>query len=106
MPRALERKITETPARSPEQFVTDKFNELRANAQRQLADVEAHTQLHPHKTILLALGAGYALRILPTTRILAGVTRLALGLLKPAALVYGVSKLWQISRERLPSDPS
>ena len=106
MPRALERNLTETSDRSPEKFVADKFNELRANAQRRLADVEAHTQLHPHQTILWALGAGYALRVFPTTRILTGVTRLAMSLLKPAALVYGVSKLWQISRERLPSDPS
>ncbi len=106
MTPSFENNFAEPAARSPEQFIADKYHDLRTNAQRRLAEVDAHTKLHPHQTILWALGAGYALRVLPTTRILAGVTRLAVALLKPAAVAYGVSKLWQVSREHLPSDRS
>ena len=79
---------------SPEQFIADQFAALKTNAQRCLDDVSAQTQLHPHQTLLWALGAGYVLRMLPTTRILSEVTGLAVTLLKPAVLIYGMSKVW------------
>ncbi len=93
---------TKTPPgadRSPEQFIADQLAGLKANAQRCLDDVGAQTQLHPHQTLLWALGTGYLLRMLPTTRILGGVTGLAVTLLKPAALLYGVSKIWQATQK-------
>ena len=92
----------EAPTRTPEQFIEDQLAALKANAQRCLDDVDAHTQLYPHQTLLYALGAGYALRVLPTTRILNGVIRLALELVKPVALIYGVSKLWHSTQKKSP----
>jgi len=96
------RPLAEAPSRSPEEFLTDQLSALKINAQRCLDDVGAHTRLHPHKTLLWALGAGYVLRVLPTTRILGGVTHLAVVLLKPAALIYGVSKLWHATQRNGP----
>ena len=93
----------ESPARSPEQFIEDHLAALKTNAQHRLDDVVAYTQLHPHETLICAVGAGYALRVLPTTRILGGVIRLALLLLKPAALIYGVSKLWHAAQKKRPA---
>lgn len=94
-----------TPARSPEQFIQDHLAALKTTAQHCLDDLGAYTQLHPHQTLLSALGAGYALRVLPTTRILGGVIHLALLMLKPAALIYGVSKLWHATQKSaLPHD--
>ena len=90
--------------RSPEQFIADQLAALKTNAQRCLDDRGAQTQLHPHQTLLWALGAGYLLRMLPTTRILGGVTGLALALLKPAALIYGVSKLWHATPKNASGD--
>lgn len=92
----------ETPARSPEQFIEDQLAALKTNAQHCLDDLGAYTQLHPHQTLLSALGAGYALRVLPTARILGGVIHLALLMLKPAALIYGVSKLWHGTQKSAP----
>ncbi|MEO6740886.1 MAG: hypothetical protein ABIP20_11575 [Chthoniobacteraceae bacterium] len=89
----------ESPARTPEQFIEDNLSALKANAQRCLKDVDAHTQLYPHQTLLYALGAGYALQALPTTRILSGVVRVVLELVKPVALIYGVSKLWHATQK-------
>ncbi len=93
------RKTTPSSDRSPERFIADQLAGLKANTQRCLDDVGAQTQLHPHQTLLWALGAGYLLRMLPTTRILAGVTGLTLALLKPAALIYGASKVWQATQK-------
>lgn len=92
----------ESPARSPEQFIEDQLAGLKTNAQHCLDDVVAYTQLHPHETLLCAVGAGYALRVLPTARILGGVIRLALLMMKPAALIYGVSKLWHAAQKTAP----
>ena len=90
--------------RSPEQFIADQLAALKTNGQRCLDDLGAQTQLYPHKTLLWALGTGYALRVLPTTRILGGVTSLALALLKPAALIYGASKLWHATQKSASPD--
>ncbi len=92
--------------RSPEQFIADQLAGLKADAQRCLDDVGAQTQLHPHQTLLWALGAGYLLRMLPSTRILAGATGLTVTLLKPAALLYGVAKIWQATQKITPADRS
>ena len=92
----------EKSARSPEQFIEDQLAALKTNAQHCLDDLGAYTQLHPHQTLLSALGAGYALRVLPTTRILGGVIHLAMLMLKPAALIYGVSKLWHATQKSAP----
>ncbi|MEO7319400.1 MAG: hypothetical protein ABIZ56_10465 [Chthoniobacteraceae bacterium] len=92
-------KTTPDSGRSPEQFIADQLAVLKTNAQRCLDDVDAQTQLHPHQTLLWALGTGYLLRMLPTTRIIGGVAGLAVTLLKPAALAYGVSKIWQATRK-------
>lgn len=91
-----------SPARSPEQYIEDHLSALKTNAQHCLDDVVAYTQLHPHETLPCAVGAGYALRVLPTARILGGVIRLALLMMKPAALLYGVSKLWHAAQKTAP----
>lgn len=95
----LDSTAAESPSRSPEQFMEDQLAALKENAQRCLDDVGAHTQLNPHQALLWALSTGYMLRVLPTTRILGGVIRFSVALLKPAALIYGVSKLWHATHK-------
>jgi hypothetical protein len=58
-------------------------------------DLTAYTQLYPEKALLWAVGGGYLLRMLPITGILGALIRLVLMLVKPAALIYGVAKVWQ-----------
>ncbi len=53
----------------------------------------AYTKGHPDKALLYAATAGYALRVLPVARILGGVVRLAVPLVKPAILYYGITKI-------------
>ncbi len=98
MTPTVDRTVAGAPTRSPEQFIEDQLAALKANAQQCLDDVTAHTKGHPHQTVLWALGTGYVLRVLPTMRILGGAVRLSVALLKPAALLYGVSKLWHATQ--------
>jgi hypothetical protein len=79
----------------PDRYITQAVSRARATVERSRQDLTAYTQLQPEKALLTALAAGYALRVLPTTRILSGLVHLILALLKPAALAYGAAKVWQ-----------
>jgi len=90
---------SEAPARSPERFIEDKLLEVRGNTQVCLDELAGHARANPHQAMLSALGVGYLLRMLPTARLLRVVARLAFALLKPAVLIYGISKLWEVSQK-------
>lgn len=79
----------------PEKFFQENIHTARASVERSVKDVTAYTQLYPEKALLWAAGGGYVLRMLPLTRILHALVRVILLLLKPVALFYGASKLWQ-----------
>lgn len=85
---------------NPAHFIEDQIASASANTERCLDDIAAYTQRHPHQALLSAMAAGYALRVLPAARILGGLIRLGLIILKPAALVYGVAKLWSSLQNR------
>ena len=86
----------------PDRFVQETLSSVRAQADRCLTDVTSYARSSPEKALLSALAGGYVLRMLPLTRILSGVIRLALLLLKPAAFIYGAAKLWQKVPGRTP----
>ncbi len=97
--------VNESEARAvvtaqPDRFVQETFDSVRTQAERCLADVTRYARRSPENTILAAVAGGYVLRMLPLTRILGGVSRLALGLVKPAILIYGVAKLWNKAQVR------
>jgi hypothetical protein len=89
----------------PDHFVQETVAGARAQMERCLKDVTSYAQRSPEKALLSALVGGYVLRMLPLTRILSGVLGLALGLLKPAALIYGSAKLWEKTRKVVPRPP-
>lgn len=65
---------------------TGKFEEWKASAERSVRE-------DPLKAAGIAVGAGVLLAILPVARILGGLVRLGVLLLKPALLIFGVVKL-------------
>jgi hypothetical protein len=79
----------------PDRFVQETLAAVRAHVERGVTDVTRYAQRSPEKALISALAGGYVLRMLPVTRILGGIVRLTLVLLKPAALIYGAAKLWQ-----------
>ena len=79
----------------PDRYISQAVSDARAGIERSRKDLTAYAQLQPEKALLTAVAVGYALRVLPTTRILSGLVHLTLALLKPAALAYGAAKVWQ-----------
>lgn len=98
MPRrknGAESETREPVIAQPDRFVQETLSSVRAQADRCLTDVTSYARSAPEKALLSAVAGGYVLRMLPLTRILSGLIRLALLLLKPAAFIYGLAKLWQ-----------
>ncbi|MDZ4401170.1 hypothetical protein [Prosthecobacter sp.] len=69
------------------------ITQARTTAQRAIDQTVAYAHDNPDKALLYALAAGYVLRTLPVTRVLGSVLRVALPLIKPAALCYGISRV-------------
>jgi hypothetical protein len=92
-----------SPWENPEGFVADKVSYLQTEVNRSVQDVAAYTQLNPERALLCALGGGYLLRMLPVMGIVSGLIRLILMLIKPAAIFYGVAKIWQKAQPAITS---
>ncbi len=70
----------------------DLFDQARETSKRVIQECVSYARSNPDRALLTALTAGYVLRMLPVPRMLAGIVRLALPLVKPAALLYAASK--------------
>ena len=53
----------------------------------------------PGQSILIALLAGFILNRLPIGRLFGGVVRLLMFALKPALLIYGATKVYEVIQE-------
>ena len=60
---------------------------------------ESYVRDNPTRAVAYAVVAGLVLDRLPVGRIFGGVTRLALMAIKPALLIYGATKLYQIAQQ-------
>lgn len=56
----------------------------------------------PLLAVACAATAGYMLQVLPVSRIAGGILRIAIGLLKPALLIYGTARVVEYLRESCP----
>src|SRR4051794_14017180 len=86
--------VSENRLARPDQFLEESFANAQATVKQYVSDVVEETRRNPERALLWAVGAGYLLRLLPTTRILSGLLRVLFGFVKPAAFLYGMSKLW------------
>lgn len=64
-----------------------------------VAQTEDYVRANPTRSLLYAVGAGFILDRLPIFRILGAVVRLLLMAFKPAILIYGATKLYQLAKE-------
>ena len=64
-----------------------------------LSQTEDYVREKPAQSLLCAFIAGYILNRLPTGRILGGLFRLLIVVLRPAVLIYGATKLYQAAQE-------
>lgn len=64
-----------------------------------LTQTEDFVRANPTRSLLYGVAAGFILDRLPIFRIFGGLVRLLLLALKPAILIYGASKLYQLAKE-------
>ena len=60
---------------------------------------ESFVRENPTRAVAYAVVAGLVLDRLPVGRILGGLTRLTLMAIKPAILIYGATKLYQVAQQ-------
>ena len=73
------------------QYTKEQWDEI-------IAQTEDYVRANPTRSLLYAAAAGFILDRLPIFRILGTFFRLFLKAFKPAILVYGATKLYQILR--------
>ncbi len=71
------------------QYTREQWDEI-------MAQTEDYVRANPTRALLYGVAAGFILDRLPIFRILGALVRLCLMAFKPALLVYGVTKLYQI----------
>jgi hypothetical protein len=64
-----------------------------------VGQAEEYVRDNPGQALLYAFVAGYVLNRLPLGGILRGAVRLSYLALRPAILIYGATKLYQVSQE-------
>ena len=73
-------------------YAQDQFSEVVGQA-------EEFVREKPGQSLLIALVAGMVLNRLPLGRLFGGVVRLLMFALKPALLLYGATKVYEIVQE-------
>lgn len=68
------------------------LTKVKGTYHKAFADAVGFTKAHPDKALIYATTTGYALRVMPLARVIGGVVRLAVPLVKPAVVFYGISR--------------
>lgn len=80
-----------------EESICQKWDAVCTATHGHLRDGEAYVREEPLKAVGYALAIGYVLRMLPVLGILSAFAKFLLMLLKPAALVYGAAKAYELT---------
>jgi hypothetical protein len=91
MDQSTAEKIKESPQRG--------FPCTKEDFEAFLNQTEDYVREKPAQSVLFAFIAGYILNRLPVGRILAGLFRFLIVALRPAILIYGATKLYQVAQE-------
>ena len=74
------------------QYTKDQWDEI-------ISQTEEFVRANPTRALLYGVGAGFILDRLPIFRILGVFLRLFFMAFKPAILIYGAMKLYQVAKE-------
>jgi hypothetical protein len=91
----MNRSSAEVAAEFPERGV----HWVKEQVEAALSETEEYVREKPAQSLLWAFVAGYILNRLPLGRILSGFFRLLILALRPAILIYGAAKLYQVAQE-------
>jgi hypothetical protein len=86
-------------AGTSEDMVVRGFNYTKGQAEEVLHQVEKYVRQNPGQAMLYAFVAGYVLNRMPVGGILRGLVRLSIFGLKPAMLIYGATKVYEMTQE-------
>jgi hypothetical protein len=75
------------------------LNYTKEQLEEVLNQTERYVRANPGQSLLYAFVAGYVLNRLPVVGLLRGLVRFSLFALKPAVLVYGATKLYEVLQE-------
>ena len=73
-------------------YTRDQFEQI-------MGQTEDYVRENPTRAVMYAVVAGLVLDRLPVGRILGGLTRLTMMAIKPAILIYGATKLYQVAQQ-------
>lgn len=86
-------------AGTSEDIVVRGINYTKGQFDEVLHQVEKYVRQNPGQAMLYAFVAGYVLNRMPVGGILRGLVRLSIFGVKPAVLLYGASKVYEMTRE-------
>ncbi len=89
-------KVAPLPPPTLEQQLCEKWNDMQIAALDRLREGEDYVRQNPLQSVAAAAAAGYVLRILPVGAIVRSLACLALSAVKPAALLYGAAKAYDM----------
>jgi hypothetical protein len=90
---------SEETTTAPEDLAERGFRYTKEQWDEVIAQTEDYVRANPTKSLLYGVAAGFILDRLPIFRILGLLVRLVLKALKPAILVYGATRLYQMFQE-------
>jgi hypothetical protein len=91
----MDRLSAEVAAEFPERGV----HWVKEQVEAALSETEDYVRAKPAQSLLYAFVAGYILNRLPLGRIVGGLFWLLVAALRPAILIYGAAKLYQVAQE-------
>lgn len=86
-------------ARTPEDFALRGLHHAQEQIEDVLGQTEKYVHENPGQALLYAFVAGYVLNRLPVGRVVGGLVRLSMFALKPAVLIYGATKIYEVLQE-------
>ena len=92
-------EMNEQLAGTSEDFAERGLRYTKDQWEQLMEQTEDYVRENPTRAVAYAVVAGLVLDRLPVTRIVGGLTRVALMALKPAILIYGATKLYQAAQQ-------
>ena len=84
----------------PEDLALRGLNYTKEQFEELFDQTERFVRQNPGQSLLYAFAAGYVLNRLPVLGIARGLVRLSIFALKPAVLLYGATKLYEVLQEK------
>ena len=90
---------------SIENTISDGWEKVCDSTSQHISDCEAYIRQEPLKAVGYAIGVGYVLRMLPVGGIISLLAKVILMAIKPAVLLYGAGKAYELIQKESHETP-